>query len=112
MKGYRPLAAVAFLVVAVGVCLSDSSAIRETRIWIAQQVVDCVGVGPRKCLLAKESEDADWEFFYDGIEGFSHTEGVAYVLDVEVREIKDPPADGSSLKYRLIRVVQSTPAPG
>lgn len=32
-----------------------------------------------------------------------------YVLEVEITEVKDPPADGSSLHYRLVRTVESTP---
>nr|MDE0502223.1 DUF4377 domain-containing protein [bacterium] len=79
------------------------------RMWVGPELVDCVGVGPRECLLVKESEEADWEFFYDGIEGFDHIEGVSYVLEVEITEIKDPPADASSLHYRLLRIVESTP---
>jgi hypothetical protein len=63
-------------------------------------------------MLVRESEDAEWGLFYDGIEGFTYREGVAYVLDVEIREIKDPPADASSQEYRLLRIVESTPAAG
>lgn len=97
-----------FLALAVGACSEG----RVVRMWVGPDLVDCVGVGPRKCLLVKESEDADWEFFYDGIEGFIHTEGVSYVLEVEITEIEDPPADGSSLHYRLVRTVESTPGAG
>lgn len=112
MKILIPVTALLVLAMVVGGCLSDPSSSRETRLWIAPEVAECVGVGPRTCLLVKESEDADWQFFYDGIEGFSHVEGVSYVLDVEITEIEDPPADGSSLHYRLIRVVESTPDGG
>ena len=76
---------------------------RVIRMWVGPDLVDCVGVGPQKCMLVKESEGTDWEFFYDGIEGFDHVEGVSYVLEVEITEVKDPPADASSLHYRLLR---------
>lgn len=107
-----PVLAMAVLSVVAGACILASPAKREARIWIAPETVDCVGVGPRTCLLVKESEDAEWGFFYDGIEGFTYVEGVSYVLDVEIVEIEDPPADASSLEYRLIRVVEEIPAGG
>ena len=97
-----------FLSLGAGAC-SEGGVVR---MWIGPDLVDCVGVGPRQCLLVKESEDADWEFFYDGIEGFEHIEGVFYVLEVEITEIEDPPADASSLHYRLLRIVESTPISG
>ena len=100
------------LAFALGACSTGTSSSRVVRMWIGPDVVDCVGVGPRKCLLVKESENADWEFFYDGIEGFTHIEGVSYVLDVEITEIEDPPADASSLDYRLVQVVEATSGAG
>ena len=111
--GVRRLAIVSFaLILAFGARIFDLSSSREVRMWIGPDRVDCVGVGPLKCLLVKESEDTDWEFFYDGIEGFTYVEGVSYVLDVEITQVKDPPADGSSLYYRLVRVVEATPEGG
>ena len=93
---------------ALGAC----SQRRVVRMWVGPDLIDCVGVGPQKCLLVKESEEADWELFYDGIEGFHHVEGVSYVLEVEITEIEDPPADASSLHHRLERIVESTPTGG
>lgn len=83
-------------------------AVDTTRIWVAPETVECVGEAVQDCLQVKTSEDGEWELFYDEIEGFTHAQGTAYVLDVEISEIKDPPADASSLRYRLVRVVEST----
>lgn len=96
------------LALASGACSGG----RVARLWVGPDVADCVGVGPQKCLRVKESEEADWEFFYDGFEGFDHTEGVSYVLEVEITETKDPPSDASSLHYRLLRIVESNPGCG
>ena len=112
MRRLKPALAMAVLFAVAGACILTSSAKREARIWIAPETVDCVGVGPQKCLLVKESEDAEWGFFYDGIDGFTFVEGVSYVIDVEITEIEDPPADASSLEYRLIRVVEEIPGGG
>lgn len=93
-------------------CGSGPDNSQQARLWIGPEVVDCVGVGPRQCLLVKESEDAEWEFFYDQIEGFTYVEGASYVVEVEITQVEDPPADASSVSYRLIRVVESVPGSG
>lgn len=112
MKIRKVAVAVLVLMVTVAACGDGSPSSREARLWIAPEQVDCEGVAPMRCMLVKESEDAEWEFFYGGIEGFTYTEGVSYVLDVEIFEVEDPPADGSSLEYRLVRTVESTPGAG
>ncbi len=86
----------------------DGPSADPTLLWVAPETVDCVGEAPQKCLQVKRSEDAEWELFYDEIEGFTHVEGTSYILDVEVTEVDDPPAGGSSLRYRLVTVVEST----
>jgi hypothetical protein len=78
---------------------------------VAEQRVPCVGMFPRECLQARERSDAPWELFYDPIEGFTYEPGFRYVLRVAERRVPDPPADGSSLAYRLLLVVSKTAAP-
>ncbi len=46
-----------FMAIAWGPCSGG----RVVRMWVGPELVDCVGVGPRQCLLVKESENADWE---------------------------------------------------
>lgn len=84
---------------------------RDYELWIAPQQVDCVGVGPMKCMLVKRSADAEWEYFYNGIEGFTYQPGFNYRLRVRETEVRNPPADGSSLHYRLLELVEKTPVP-
>ena len=91
-----------------GSAADAAPAVDTTRIWVAPETVECVGEAVQDCLQVKTSEDGEWELFYDEIEGFTYVQGTAYVLDVEISEIKDPPADASSLGYRLVRVVEST----
>lgn len=43
---------------------------------------------------------------YDSIEGFTFEERTAYVIDVTVAEVESPPADGSSLSYTLVEIVE------
>ena len=89
---------------------TDESATADgtTRLWIGPDLVDCVGVAPQTCMLISESEDGEQELFYDQIEGFTHEAGTSYVIDVEITEVDDPPADASSLAYRLVEVVSES----
>ncbi|GAB3982001.1 hypothetical protein GCM10028806_52820 [Spirosoma terrae] len=67
---------------------------------------DCTGVGPMKCLLVKEEGSADWHYFYSEIEGFTHEEGYEYTIQVRKETVPDPPADGSSIRYILVKEIE------
>ncbi|MGB5882171.1 MAG: DUF4377 domain-containing protein, partial [Thermoanaerobaculia bacterium] len=94
---------------AVLVVLSVSSAGAQTpatkTLWVAHYRVDCVGVGPQKCLLVKEEQYSPWQFFYGQIEGFDYVEGYAYELRVVEEKIDNPPADSSSIRVKLVEVI-------
>ena len=77
---------------------------------IAPQQVLCVGVGPMQCLSVRQHPDTVWTLFYDGIEGFSFEPGYQYTIRVAVRTVNNPPADGSSLAYRLLALITKVPA--
>lgn len=82
------------------------SSCQETkRVFIANTLVDCIGVGPQKCLLYKENPSDEWTYFYDTIEGFEYEEGYNYEIEVTVTKIENPPADGSSLHYTLVKII-------
>lgn len=83
---------------------------RQT-LYVAPYTRTCHGMYEMQCMLVKEDPDADWSFFYDGIQGFTYEPGFTYVLQIGWREIPNPPADGSSRAYWLIRQVEKTPAP-
>ncbi len=68
--------------------------------------VDCEGVAPQKCLLIKTEPNGDWEYFYDEISGFTFEERFTYELTVNIIAVPNPPADGSSIRYQLVEVVQ------
>jgi heat shock protein HslJ len=58
-----------------------------------------------ECYQVKEDPDAEWQLFYDQIEGFEWEPGYTYELRVAVHQVENPPADASSLSYELIEVV-------
>lgn len=74
-------------------------------LYIAPRKEDCVGVGPQKCLLVKQAEEAEWELMYQGIEGFDYHEGFEYKVEVRREEVPNPPADASSFRYVLVKEI-------
>lgn len=79
--------------------------------YVSDQTQDCVGVGPQQCLQIKFNASEDWSYFYDSIEGFDYEEGYLYSLKVEKIIVENPPADASSIRYRLIELIDKTKAP-
>jgi hypothetical protein len=79
-------------------------------IYIGAEQADCIALNPRRCLLVRESPDGPWLLFYDEIEGFSWEPGYEYTLLVARRTIRNPPADGSSIAYRLVEILARTRA--
>jgi heat shock protein HslJ len=82
--------------------------ISEKTVFVGAEQVDCVGVGPQKCLLVKEDANAEWGFYYDEIAGFTWEPGFEYEIRVRVDQVQNPPADGSSIMWTLIEVVAKT----
>lgn len=79
------------------------------RMWIEPERVECTGAAPMECLQVAYTEAGPTELFYDSIAGFDFQEGTAYVIDVEVTPVDNPPADGSSLAYTLVEVISEEP---
>ena len=55
--------------------------------------------------MVRVAPDTTWRFFHGAIQGFTYEEGYRWRLEVERQPVPNPPADGSSAVYRLIRVV-------
>ena len=78
-------------------------------VTVDPELVDCVGVGPRKCLVV------DGRYFYDAIEGFDHEPGYRYRLRMERYDawpgMAEPPQDASRYSYRLIEIIDKVQEP-
>ncbi|MCL7762158.1 DUF4377 domain-containing protein [Polaribacter sp. Z014] len=72
---------------------------------IASTKVDCVGVDPQKCLLIREVDKQNWEYFYDSIIGFNYEEGFEFEILISEEEIENSLQDASSIKTTLIKVI-------
>ena len=94
------------VVLAAVMAVGCSNSTDTTRLWIGPELVECEGVAPMMCMQVAESEDGEYEYFCDEIAGFDYREGTTYVIDVEITEVEDPPADASSLQYTLVEIVE------
>jgi len=82
------------------------SGCQETkRIFIADHLVDCMGVGPQKCMLLKGNSSEEWTYFYDTIAGFEYEQGYEYELEVTIKKNENPLADASTLSYTLVKII-------
>lgn len=73
--------------------------------------VPCFGAGLQLCYLIKKNNQSEWEFLYEGIEGFQYEWGKVYELAVEEIQRKNVMSDQSPVTYKLIRVVSKTDFP-
>lgn len=84
----------------------------EKQLFVAAETKKCnAGVMQKECLQVKYGlEQKDWELFYENIEGFRYEKGYNYELIVMDERVENAPADGSSIRYRLIKEVSKTKA--
>jgi len=72
---------------------------------VKENLVDCTGVGPMKCMQVKFPGQKEWTYFYSAIEGFTYEEGYRYKLKINETDRVNVPADASSKVYKLIEVL-------
>lgn len=101
----RSLACAALLSIVSNCSVLDPDPNYQLTLFVAPHTVACVGVGPQRCLRVKERPDQEWTNFYGTISGFTHEPGYTYKLLVESDDVVDPPMDGSSREYRLLRIL-------
>ncbi|MCY4215592.1 MAG: DUF4377 domain-containing protein [Flavobacteriaceae bacterium] len=76
--------------------------------WIDHKTKDCVGVGPRNCLLVQHGETINenkWELFYSSIQGLQPEVGFRYRIKYFTEIIANSATDASSIQYYLIKVL-------
>jgi len=104
----RKLAALILLPALLAATAMATEGLGNTILTVAADRVDCVGAGPQSCLQVKRPGSERFELFYQHIEGFDHQPGYQYQIEVSISPVANPPADGSSLRYQLLRVISKT----
>ncbi len=79
---------------------------RELVVLVAGQRAPCTGVAPGLCLQVRTSPGAPWQLHHGEIEGFTFEPGVESVLRVKELSVDHPPADGSSVRWVLVEVLE------
>ncbi len=105
MKNYLLLVG---LTGALAACQKDSIEAEEVTMRVNYYKQSCQGEAISDCYLVQEGSQvgtSNWSLFYDQIEGFQYEDGYIYTLRVRKEKVTDPPADASSIKYRLIKVI-------
>ncbi|WP_421794754.1 DUF4377 domain-containing protein [Haliscomenobacter sp.] len=74
--------------------------------------VPCQGESVQLCYLVKTQGQADWEYWYDEIQGFEYEWGYVYTLEVNKTTIENPPQDGSSIAIKLVKVLKKEAVAG
>lgn len=105
------------VLMALSGCASKKLQITSAEIWwINGSKVDCSGVGPVKCLQIQKSDTlqpGNWQNLYTEIEGFNFQSGYLYKVKISESKLEPSkiPADGSSIKYKLVEILEKMPDP-
>lgn len=101
-------------VLATGACDILGVSDGEVRtLEVAAHKGSCFGLFARLCLLVRAPGEAAYQNLYDTPQGFEYEWGFEYVIVVEEHQVDNPPADGSSIRRVLRRVVsKETVEPG
>jgi Domain of unknown function (DUF4377) len=95
--------ALSLSILASTACAADGS--EEEVMLVDHYKQPCMGMAPQLCLRVAQNGSEDLNNFYDSIAGFDYEWGHRYELQVQITEIDNPPADGSSRRYTLLEVI-------
>lgn len=101
-------------VFAISSCSSDDDeikdSVKEITIYVSSETDESYGFNstPEECMLVKfDNPNGEWEHLgLYRIEGFTYVKGHEYELRVKMTTLANPPADGYSHKYLLVKIVQ------
>ena len=101
-------------VFAISSCSSDDDekkdSVKEITIYVSSETGESYGFNstPEECMLVKfDNPNGEWEHLgLYRIEGFTYVKGHEYELRVKMTTLANPPADGYSHKYLLVKIIQ------
>jgi hypothetical protein len=93
-------------------CASDDSG-KETRMRISHYQQPVFFMGPYFNYVVQEERliGSDTWDAYGAVDGFTYEWGYTYDIIVKKEKIKNPPADGSSIKTTLVNIVSKNKVP-
>lgn len=98
------------LTLLIGLLLNACSTSKNKIFWVSGIKTECSGgAGKMLCLKVhkgKNLDNASWENFYSPIEGFEFEEGFMKKLEIREEKIANPPADGSSIRYTMVKELE------
>lgn len=114
MKKILNLLFLLLAVFAISSCSSDDDekkdSVKEITIYVSSETGESYEFNstPEECMLVKfENSNGEWEHLgLYRIEGFTYVKGHEYELRVKMTTLANPPADGYSHKYLLVKIVQ------
>lgn len=101
-------------VFAISSCSSDDDekkdSVKEITIYVSSETGESYGFNstPEECMLVKfDNPNGEWKHLgLYRIEGFTYVKGHEYELRVKMTTLANPPADGYSHIYLLVKIVQ------
>ena len=96
---------------------NDSDNTRYKKLVVASERIDCLDcfgimeMNTKRGFLVKEEGSTDWITFYNHIEGFNYESGYEYIIEIKIEDVKNPPADGSSIRCILTKEISKIKKP-
>lgn len=94
------------LALMAGASLGCTGSAKTETLTVQHYKVPCQGESTMMCYLVKKQDQADWEYFYDEIQGLDYEWGYVYTLEVSTETITNPPQDGSSIATKVEKVLK------
>jgi hypothetical protein len=106
-----PISAAAVFLASLAGCNPLQPNVSVRVITVEHHRVECMGPWEQLCLLIQSPPTSALTRHYGAIEGFEYEWGYRYNLEVVDRRIANPPADGSSIRTSLRRVLSKERVP-
>jgi heat shock protein HslJ len=106
---HKPLS---YLILGVVIFFASSCNSSKTSIiWVNSIKYECpIHTGKRQCISIHRNDEINkpWELFHENIEGFNFDSGYFQKIEIHKKHLDkiDLPADGSSIKYVLIKTLE------
>jgi heat shock protein HslJ len=85
---------------------ADAAPATTQDLYVAPLRAKCMGIAPMQCLQVRQDPKGPWQLWYSPIEGFEFKTGTAYHIRINGWKIANPPADSSSMRWKLVQILE------